>query len=453
MILITHHTGEAHGILGVQAAGTHLTTNLHLPSLVVGIERQFSQELLLRFIDDYYAGQEKIIGFSHLCGRKDLMELIGAVHERGFFTILGGPQAEKDYYGEGDSERYPMRFKGLHKVIDLAIQGPVDRLKREQLSSKAGCLNFPWGKDIVLNVDWTNIYTFADTLKRLPIKTAQVLNSIGCPYANKKITVRLPLPDTIKGKSLDIDVESYGCIFCDVSRDKGFHGHIDKSVVLSQIRALPEENERKIPFELIDEYPISSLQWIIDDAAQAGIKLSRIDLVCRIDDINTHPELLEAVLKTAQEKQITIKFASIGFESFSDRILRLLNKGITVNDIVRCVGILRQLKERFGDTILYRSDEGANHGFIHPTPWDDSETISENNRNIAIHRFFDDILPPHSVPLIIHHASYLGDWIRQVESELQVGFKREGTWIEWWSPPENNQTIYLPEHTVSTREL
>jgi hypothetical protein len=438
MILITHYTGEPHGILGAQAACTYLTTYLNMPSIVVGIARQFSKELLLKFIESYYEGKEKIIGFSHLCGRKDLSELISAVKEKGFFTILGGPQAEKDYYGEIDAERYQMRFQGLHKVIDLAIQGPIDYLKREQVNSTTGCLSFPWGKDIVIDVDWTNMYSFSDTLKRCEIKTAQVLNSIGCPYANKKNTVRLPLPDTIKEKSLSIDVESYGCIFCDVSRDKGFHGHIERSGVLSQIRALPEENARKIPFEIIDEYPINSLPWIIEDTARAGIKLSRIDLVCRIDDIITHPGLLDDVLKTAKEKLITIKFSSIGFESFSDRILQLLNKGITVNDIVRCVGILRQLKELYGDTLLYRRDEGSNHGFIHPTPWDDDETIAENSRNIAIHRFFDDILPPHSVPLIIHHASYLGDWIRQVESELQVAFKREGTWIEWWSPPENN---------------
>jgi hypothetical protein len=438
MILITHYTGEPHGILGAQAACTYLTTYLNMPSIVVGIARQFSKEPLLKFLDSYYEGKEKIIGFSHLCGRKDLIELINTVKERGFFTILGGPQAEIDYYGEIDSERYQMRFQGLHKVIDLAIQGPIDYLKREQVNSKTGCLNFPWGKDIIIDVDWTNMYSFSDTLIRCEIKTAQVLNSIGCPYANKKNTVRLPLPDSIKEKSLYIDVESYGCIFCDVSRDKGFHGYIERSVVLSQIRALPEENARKIPFEIIDEYPINSLPWIIEDSAKAGIKLSQIDLVCRIDDINTHSELLGDVLKTAKEKRITIKFSSIGFESFSDRILQLLNKGITVNDIVRCVGILRQLKETYGDTLLYRRDEGSNHGFIHPTPWDDNETISENNMNIAFYLFSDDILPPHSVPLIIHHASYLGDWIRQIESELHVGFKREGTWIEWWNPPENN---------------
>jgi hypothetical protein len=435
MILITHHTGEPHGILGAQAACTYMTTNLNMPSIVLGIERQFSKELLLKFLDDYYEGKEKIIGFSHLCGRKDLIDIIRAVKERGFFTILGGPQAKEDYYGEPDSENYGTRFRGLHGLIDIAFQGPVDCLKKDDFQLKTGCLNYPWTKDIIIHTDWTNMYIFSDAIKKLEIKTAQVLNSIGCPHAKKKNTVKLPLPDTIRDRSLFIDVESCGCIFCDVARDKGFHGHIDRNLVLSQIKALPEENGRKIPFEIIDEYPIASLKWLFDETAAADIELSQIDLVCRVDDIIKHSVLLGEALKIAKERHVAIMFSSIGFESFNDKILNLFNKGITISDILKCVGILRQLKDRFGNSILYRSDEGANHGFIHPTPWDDDETMSENNTNILMYRLFDDILPPHSVPLIIHHASYLGDWIRRIESELHMAFKRDATWIEWWSPP------------------
>jgi hypothetical protein len=435
MILITHHTGEAHGILGAQVAATYLTRNLDMPSIVVGIEREFSKENLFTFLDDYYGGRKRAIGFTHLCGRKDLIELIGIAKEKGFFTILGGPQAQVDYYGEADSETYPMRFAGLHKVVDIAVQGPVDFLKQEDLHSKSGCLNFPWGKDIDLMVDWMNIYTFSDHLKRLDVKTAQVLNAIGCPHAVKKSAVRLPPPEPLKGEPIDADVGCYGCIFCDVARDKGYHGHISRDRVLSQIENLPEESGTKVPFEIIDEYPINSLRWILEEVQKARIELSRIDLVCRVDDINIHREELQEVLEIANQRRITIMFASIGFESFNDRILQFLNKGITVDDILRCVRTLRELKARFGDTLLYRTAEGANHGFIHPTPWDDDQTMWENNRNIAMYRLFDDILPQHSVPLIIHHSSYLGDWIRRIESDLHVAFKRDGTWIDWWSQP------------------
>ncbi len=143
MILITHHTGEPHGLLGVQVAATYLTKKLARPSMVVGVERQFSTERLLDFIEDYYQGKKRVIGFSHLCGRKDLIAVIGAARSRGYFTILGGPQAKVDFYGEAGAATRPHRFQGLQNTIDLAIQGPVDALKEQDLDSKTGCLRLP----------------------------------------------------------------------------------------------------------------------------------------------------------------------------------------------------------------------------------------------------------------------------------------------------------------------
>jgi hypothetical protein len=171
----------------------------------------------------------------------------------------------------------------------------------------------------------------------------------------------------------------------------------------------------------------------MEDAQRHDIKLSQINLVCRVDDINTHASDLVEILSLARSQDIKIMFSSIGFESFSDRLLQYFCKGITVEDIVKCVETLRRLKDRYGTTLLYRRQEGANHGFIRPTPWDDSETMQETDRNIFLHRFFEDILPEHSTPLIIHHGSYLGDWIRQIESTTGITFSREGTWIEWWN--------------------
>jgi hypothetical protein len=89
MIIFTHHTGEPHGILGAQVAATFLQRKLSIPCIVVGIERDFSKEQLLRFIDEYYDGKwsptsktpsptqhccgaTKVAAFSHLCGEKIL---------------------------------------------------------------------------------------------------------------------------------------------------------------------------------------------------------------------------------------------------------------------------------------------------------------------------------------------------------------------------------------------
>jgi len=435
MIIFTHHTGEPHGVLGAQVAATFFDRKLSIPSIVVGIERNFSKERLLRFMDEYYAGKQKIAAFSHLCGRKDLMKLIQELKQVGFITLLGGPQSRQDYVGEPDTDLYPHRFRGLKSMVDIAFHGPVDLLRSEHLEERDRLLNYPWTKNIFLEVDWSNIYTFSDTLKKLDVKMGQVLNAIGCAYACKPQTIILPPPINLREKGIpELEVRSEGCIFCDVSQDKGYHGAVDRDRLMAQIKGLPGVDGRKIPFELIDEYPIRSLGKLLEDAQRHEIKLSQINLVCRVDDINAHASDLMEILSLARNQDIILMFSSIGFESFCDRLLQYFCKGITVEDIVKCVETLRRLKDRYGSTFLYRREEGANHGFIRPTPWDDSETMQETDRNIFLFRLFEDILPEHSTPLIIHHASYLGDWIRQIESATDITFSREGTWIEWWNP-------------------
>jgi hypothetical protein len=460
MIIFTHHTGEPHGILGAQVAATFFQRKLSIPSIVVGIERDFSKEELFRFLDEYCEGRwsptgkpppsiqqscgvtspapvvrEKTVAFSHLCGRKDLIELAKELKQEGFITILGGPQVRQDYDGEPEIDSYPHRFRGLKSIFDLAFHGPVSGLSSKHLGLRGVLLDEPWTKDIFLEVDWSNIYTFSDSLKKLEVRLGQVLNAVGCPYANNLQAVTLPPPINLRKMGIpELEVQSEGCIFCDVSRDKGYHGIVERDKVITQIAGLPEIDGKKIPFEIIDEYPIRSLGKLFEDTERDKIKLSQINLVCRVDDINAHASKLVDILSVSQRLDVKIMFASIGFESFSDQLLQYFCKGITLADIVKCVETLRYLKNRFGSHFLYRRDEGANHGFIRPTPWDDSETVMEVDRNIFLHRFFDDILPEHSTPLIIHHASHLGDWIRQIESTTGITFSREGTWIEWWNP-------------------
>ena len=460
MIIFTHHTGEPHGILGAQVVATFFQRELSIPSIVVGIERDFSKERLFRFIDEYYEGRwspegepsssvqrscgvtspvsadrERMVAFSHLCGRKDILGLVQELKQEGFRTILGGPQARQDYNGEPEADAYPHRFRGLKSVVDMAFQGPVNGLRPEYLGERGLLLEYPWTKNLYLEVDWSNIYTFSDTVKKIEVRLGQVLNAIGCAYAGKAHAVTLPPPINLRERNIpELEVRSEGCIFCDVSRDKGYHGSVETDRVMTQIARLPEVDGRKITFELIDEYPIRSLGKLLEGTEKQGIKLSQINLVCRVDGINVCARDLPEILSLAQRQDVKIMFASIGFESFSDRLLRYFCKGISVTEIVECVETLRRLKDRFGRHFLYRRDEGANHGFIRPTPWDDSETLLEMDRNIFLHRFFEDVLPEHSTPLIIHHASYLGDWIRQIESATGITFSREGTWIEWWNP-------------------
>jgi hypothetical protein len=88
--------------------------------------------------------------------------------------------------------------------------------------------------------------------------------------------------------------------------------------------------------------------------------------------------------------------------------LKNLNKGLSVKINIDAIRLIRQLKEEFPHQLGYSSQEGANHGFIHPTPWDTREASVRNQKTISLYGLQNDILPPHSTPLIIHHASGLG---------------------------------------------
>ena len=314
MILFTHHTGEPHGILGAQVAATFLDRRLSIPSIVVGIERDFVKERLLHFIDEHYTGKDRVIAFSHLCGRQDIIDLARELKQEGFKTLLGGPQARQDYNGEPDADSHPHRIRGLRSIVDIAFQGPVDRLEKNHLDLKDTLLEYPWTSDIFLEIDWSNLYTFSDTLKRLDVRLGQVMNAIGCAYSGKALAVTLPPPVDLRERGIpDVEIRSEGCIFCDVSRDKGYHGPVDRDRLMAQIMGLPDVDGRKIPFELIDEYPIRSLGRLMEDAKRHGIRLSQINLVCRVDDINDHASELEEVLSLARRQDIRIMFASIGF--------------------------------------------------------------------------------------------------------------------------------------------
>src|SRR4030042_4502145 len=236
VIIFPHHTGEPHGILGAQVAATFLERRLSIPSIVVGIEREFSKERLFRFIEECYAGKEKIVAFSHLCGRKDLIKVAQELKQEGFIPLLGGPQARQDYCGEPEADSYPHRFRGLKSIIDIAFQGPVDRFSSDHLGMMGVLLDHSWTKNIFLEVDWSNIYTFSGTLKKLDVRLGQVLNAIGCPYSSKLQTRTLPPPINLREMGIpEMEVRSEGCIFCDVSRDKGYSGPVEFDKVITQI--------------------------------------------------------------------------------------------------------------------------------------------------------------------------------------------------------------------------
>ncbi|MBW2620349.1 MAG: hypothetical protein JRC56_03325, partial [Deltaproteobacteria bacterium] len=215
--------------------------------------------------------------------------------------------------------------------------------------------------------------------------------------------------------------------------DKGFYGTLDINTVIDQILCLPETTDgRKIPFELINENPLPGLFALLGKAKSKGINLSQINLTMRADWFIKGDEHLRKALQLAENMEMRIILTSMGFESFDDVILRNLNKGVNVETNLKAVNLMRKIKDDFPTHFGYLRNEGGNHGFIHPTPWDSNKTSVNIQKVIDRYALPADILPDHSTPLIIHHASALGDWIREIERKEGVLFKRYDSIIGWW---------------------
>ncbi|MDQ1334536.1 MAG: hypothetical protein QG552_1486 [Thermodesulfobacteriota bacterium] len=454
VIIASYFKGETYGLLGPQMAATVIQENTSCDCIVIGVAREDDKALLKKAMNDYFGRHRPIIGFSSLGGRPDLIDLARELSTEGAFTLLAGPQADVDYKGEVQWDEWPHRFRGVSNAFPVALHGPAEQaiellkdLERAGRGKIPGLLSQkgetdvsyyprnPWDDRFLSRVNWGNIYRIENGgLRPHRIRTGQVLQQIGCPHASQEKWVEIDAPNNLTSRNRPpVRVRLKGCSFCDVAADKGFYGALGMGAVLNQIQCLPERPDgSKIPFELINENALVTLPRLIVETAQAGIGLSQINLTLRADWLLKGEGRLREALDLARTMRIRILLASVGFESFDDAILRNLNKGLCVETNLAAMGLMRRLKEEFPDEWGYARSDGANHGFIHPTPWDTEETWANIKDIIERHRLAADIIPDHSIPLIIHHASGLGDWIREVETREGIRYGRLGSIIEWW---------------------
>jgi hypothetical protein len=456
-IIASFFKDETYGLLGPQLAATVIQDETPYECIVIAVTREDDEASIKEALADYFGKERPIIGFSALSGREDLFSLARDLRKEGAITILAGPQADVDFIGEQDWQNHPHRFKGLSANFSFGLHGPAEQvipllnnLAGNDRTEIRGLLyadadgtvrqNSPedWNEKYFKKVRWDNIYILGKSgIAPLNISAGQVLQHIGCPYAARKREIELDYPASISRLQAErIKLRLRGCSFCDVASDKGFYGKLGMETVISQIRCLPQAQDgRKIPFELINENPLPVLPDLLKEVHRQDLKLSQINLTLRADWFISGLQHLKLALHMAGELGIYVLLGSIGFESFDDTILRNLNKGLSVVKNLEAIRLMRQLKEEFPQQIGYSSKEGAIHGFIHPTAWDSRETEANIQKTIYLYGLQNDILPPHSTPLIIHHASALGFWIREIERRERLRFKRYGSIIGWWEEP------------------
>ena len=457
VILTSFFKDETYGLLGPQLAATIIQEHTPCECIVIAVTREYDRAVLNDFLADYFGAARPLIGFSALSGREDLFSLAKELRHEGAVTMLAGPQADVDFRGEKNWQKHPHRFKGLAENFTFALHGPAEQaigllneLNADDWAQIPG-LSYPgrsgsilqnptaqWSDKYFRKVRWDNLYiTGEQAIVPLTITTGQVLQHIGCPHASRARLLEVDYPVCLDDRRQQcIRMELKGCSFCDVAADKGFYGKLDGPTVISQIHCLPETADgRKIPFELINENPLPGLPALLREAKRQRIVLSQVHLTLRADWLVTGIEHLKVALQLAGDYGIYVLLSSIGFESFDDRILKNLNKGLGIKTNLQAIRLIRQLKEEFPRQLGYSRQEGAVHGFIHPTPWDTRETEANIQKIIYLYGLQNDILPPHSTPLIIHHASGLGEWIREIERRENLCFRRHGSIVAWWEAP------------------
>jgi hypothetical protein len=445
MIILTSYVeGETYGLLGPQLAASIIQEESVYDCIVVAVTREDDKSLLEKALQEYFGNRRPVIGFSYLAGRTDLFSLAGELKAGGVLTILAGPQADVDFLGEKGRQDHPHYFQGLSSCFSMALHGPAEQILPflndpidHGTLSEPGLFNASssWDERFLTKIRWDNLYRLSrGRLIPLPVATAQVLQQIGCPHASQMRTIEIDYPAAFRKDEKDkVRLFLKGCSFCDVAADKGYHGALRLDAVLEQIQRLPDgEDGRKIPFELINENAVPGLPALLAGVGANGIHLSQINLTLRADWFVLGEKILRESLALAATMGVRILLGSVGFESFDDRILSNLHKGLDSETNMRAVKLMRELKSDFARQWAYSRQEGAVHGFIHPTPWDTAETESNNRRIISLYGLLDDVLPDHSVPLIIHHASALGDWAREIEERENIQFKREGSTVGWW---------------------
>lgn len=458
MVIITSYfSGETYGLLGPQAAATMITRQTPYECLVVTVTNEDDPQTVRKVLYDYFGSQTPLVGFSYLSGRPDLLALAAELKAEGATTLLAGPQSNVDFSGETGCDRHPHRFQGLADHFNFALHGPAEQLvpllqsePPAALPDIAGALYLDetgmlaenpevvWDPTVFSSIDWSNIYRIADSrLVPIGITAAQVLQQIGCPWAARSKSADIDYPAFLpQPGEKHVHLDLAGCSFCDVATDKGLVTGLPGDAVLDQVASLPETTDgRKIPFELINENPLPGLPRLLEQIHCRNLVISRISLTLRADWLLKAERHLQTALEMARDMRIRIVFASIGFESFSDVLLRNLNKGLSVDTNLAAVDLIRRMKSAFPRELGYLRNEGGNHGFIHPTPWDTPAIESEVRCVIDQHDLARDILPNHSTPLIIHHASGLGAWVRVIENRENVKFTRLGAIVAWWDEP------------------
>jgi len=395
-------------------------------------------------------GVEKVIfGFSLM--RDDyfsqIIQFALDLKEHGYLTFLAGPSCQHRYLPEVEADQNPHGFQGHLQEFDFLYTGPaegfipvMDRISADEgYTSCQGITTFKNNQiiknpstcpnlDYLTYVNWKNtVLVSGRRVSEKKVSMGVVLGQWGCPYASYEHEFQVDPPAGTNIRE-QYAIQAYGCSFCSYGKDTGGKLYpFPYANISRQIEGLPL-SYRKRKFWLSHQTPFAVLPYIVE--ANDGIK--EIYIMSRADHLLNNKETIEQTLREAKRKKITIVAGAIGFESLLNKILRNFNKGITAEENLEAMELLVALDKQFSPALAI---EVGSHGYICPTPWHTEKDLRWESANMFDNPYMGKFFWPSSIQcrrLKIAHTDSLADWLRWVEKESGMKYKRnECGVIEW----------------------
>jgi hypothetical protein len=209
--------------------------------------------------------------------------------------------------------------------------------------------------------------------------------AVGCPFlldARKN--------PRFAGLTLDERVQTRGCTFC--LDNLGTYAMPSEPDVLAawlgQLRALRASRPDTREVLLVDERPHPFLPALFA-AIEGEPALHGLTLLVksRVDWLLEFAEHVTRAIELAARSGSVLDLYLVGFESFDAAQLELFNKGVTVDDNLRAIALMRSLGARYPASFAF--DRHRAHGIVLFTPWTTPASLLENARVMREVRFHE----------------------------------------------------------------
>jgi len=445
LVIITPHLKTQLGECGkysCQLAATIVSKYSDHRSIVIEVnfDDGVTADSLVACVRDDLGFNDPIFGFSLLKGSSvaDYLFISRQLKQRGYKTFVAGAEIDYVYLPEAGHRTHEHRFQGNTTEFDFLFEGPAEHIipvlddiqACKEYAGRPGVTtvrnsevvrgNKPqYCIDKLVDVDWGNLLILGEGLNKREIQSGVVLAQRGCPYGSRLKLLAIDPPIGIDLSPYEIQTK--GCSFCHY----GGPLTIPLNHVLSQIKNIPLANGKR-NFYLSHQNPFPLLPKLIEQAEDIGT----IHLMSLPGFIRNHVDRVRSTIIQAQEKRITLDLSCIGFESFTPNVLRNLNKDTSVEQNMSEIEIMIDLEDNFPN---FNITPGC-HGLIVPTPWHTSDDLAKEFTLLTekdwVKRIYGGAI--FGRQLRITHTGDLSNWIRFVEENARVTYKRNRFGqIEW----------------------